>query len=178
MTDPQNPAAPEPPQQPASQPTAPQPPAADAPSGTGPSDYPPPAPRPEYGAAPPSYPAASPAYGSAPPAAYGAPADGPVPGKTLGIVAFVLSFFVQLVALILGIVALVQSRKAGVKNGWAVAAIIISAVLMLLGIILFFAIVLPLLTFSGEVLQACQEAGFTGTVEVRGLPVDCATVSN
>jgi Ca2+/Na+ antiporter len=101
-----------------------------------------------------------------------------VPGKTLGIVAFILSFFIQLVALILGIVALVQSRKAGHKNGWAVAAIIISAVLMILGIILFFAIVLPLLTFSGEVLQACQAVDFSGTVEVRGLPVDCSSVSN
>ena len=45
----------------------------------------------------------------------------------MGIVAFILSFFVQLVALILGIIALVQSRKAGHKNGWAVAAIIISS---------------------------------------------------
>ena len=56
---------------------------------------------------PPSY--ETPAYSAAPPAApayggYPAPAA-PVPGKTLGIVAFVLSFFVQLVALILGIVA-------------------------------------------------------------------------
>lgn len=121
---------------------------------------------------------APPAYNAAPPAQYGAPASAPVPGRTLGIVAFILSFFVQLIALILGIVALVQSRKAGHKNGWALAAIIISAVLMVLGIILFFAIVVPLLTFSGEVLQACQAVDFSGTVEVRGLPVDCSTVSN
>ncbi|WP_203582228.1 DUF4190 domain-containing protein [Microbacterium hibisci] len=171
MTDPHNPAASEPPQQPDSPHTTPPPP-------VGASDYPSGPAQPGYAAVPPSYPAASPAYGSAPPPAYGAPADAPVPGKTLGIVAFVLSFFVQLVALILGIVALVQSRKAGAKNGWAVAAIIISSVLMILGIILFFALVLPLLTFSGEVLQACQNAGFTGTVEVRGLPVDCSTVAN
>ncbi|TDN88585.1 DUF4190 domain-containing protein [Microbacterium sp. BK668] len=117
-----------------------------------------------YSAAPPP----APQYGSAPPAQ---------PGRTLGIVAFILSFFVQLIALILGIVALVQSRRAGQKNGWALAAIIISAVLMVLGIILFFAVVIPLLTFSGEVLQACQAVDFSGTVEVRGLPVDCSTVS-
>jgi hypothetical protein len=98
-----------------------------------------------------------------------------VPGKTLGIVAFILSFFVQLIALILGIVALVQSRKAGAKNGWAVAAIIISAVLMLLGVILFFALVVPALTFTSEVLEACRNVDFSGTVEVRGIPIDCAT---
>ncbi|WP_106816190.1 DUF4190 domain-containing protein [Microbacterium timonense] len=153
MTDPQNPA------DPAQQP---------------PANVPPPPADAAYSGAP----AAAPAYGAAPPAPYGAPAAAPVPGKTLGIVAFILSFFIQLVALILGIVALVQSRKAGHKNGWAVAAIIISAVLMILGIILFFAIVLPLLTFSGEVLQACQAVDFSGTVEVRGLPVDCSSVSN
>jgi hypothetical protein len=49
---------------------------------------------------------------------------------------------------------------------------------MLLGIILFFAIVVPLLTFSSEVLQACQAVDFSGVVDVRGLPVDCSTVSN
>lgn len=139
MTDPQNPAAPEPPQ-PASQPTAP-PPAAS--SGN-------------YPAAPPSYPAAPPAYGSAPGAAYGAPAEGPVPGKTLGIVAFILSFFVQLVALILGIIALVQSRRAGLKNGWALAAIIISAVLMVVGIIIT---IVVLTAVFGGLAAACSELG-------------------
>ena len=70
-----------------------------------------------------AYPAAPPPtgqYAAPPPAA---------PGRTLGIVAFILSFFIALVGLILGIVALVQSRKAGQKNGFALAAIIISAVL-------------------------------------------------
>ncbi|RZI80798.1 MAG: DUF4190 domain-containing protein, partial [Microbacterium sp.] len=86
---------------------------------------------------PPAY--ETPAYPAAPPAApayaqggYPAPV-GPIPGKTLGIVAFVLSFFVQLVALVLGIVALVQSKKAGHGNGWAIAAIIISAVGLVIG---------------------------------------------
>lgn len=62
------------------------------------------------------------------------------PGKTMGIVAFIMScfvtfIFVQLVGLILGIVALVKSRKAGCSNRWAVAAIIMSSVLMVLTII-------------------------------------------
>lgn len=68
---------------------------------------------------------------------YGAAAqpEPSAPGKTLGIIAFVSSFFVQLVGLILGIVALVQSRKAGQKNGFALAAIIISSVLMVIGLV-------------------------------------------
>lgn len=141
------------------------------PDGSQPSSYNPP---PAYGSAPPP----APQYSSAPPPApQYASAPASQPGRTLGIVAFILSFFVQLVALILGIVALVQSRKAGQKNGWALAAIIISAVLMILGVILFFAVVIPLLSFSGEALQACQAVDFSGTVEVRGVPVDCSTVS-
>lgn len=72
------------------------------------------------------------------------PSDAPLlpatdPGKTMGIVAFIMSLFVsffliQIVALILGIVALARSRKAGYSNRWAVAAIIISLALMVLTI--------------------------------------------
>src|SRR5687768_10101279 len=111
MTDPQNPAQPTPPENGS---VPPAPPAHSADQSAAPA----------YGApqgapGPQSYP-------SAPPATYGAPAQATIPGRTMGIVAFILSFFVQLIALILGIVALVQSKKAGHKNGWALAAIIIS----------------------------------------------------
>ena len=68
---------------------------------------------------PPAAPAA-PAYAAAP--------AGPVPGKTLGIVALILAFFIQLLGFILGIVALVQSRKAGASNLPAVFAIIVSII--------------------------------------------------
>jgi hypothetical protein len=91
---------------------------------------PPPA-APEYAAAPP----AAPAYSAAPPAPQGAPAGAPVPGRTLGIVAFILSFFVSLIGLILGIVALVQSKKAGHKNGWALWAIILGSVFFVITIV-------------------------------------------
>ncbi|MGY6497691.1 MAG: DUF4190 domain-containing protein [Microcella sp.] len=79
----------------------------------------------------------------APPPTYSQPAQPAVnPGQTLGIVALILAFFFQLLGLILGIIALNQSKKVGMKNGLAVAAIWISVVLMVLGIIawiLFFA---------------------------------------
>lgn len=117
-----------------------------------------------------------PAYSAAPPAASPVPGTGPVPGKTLGIVAFVLSFFMQVIALVLGIVALVQSRKAGVKNPWAVAAIIISAVLLVVGIIaaiVFFAVIFPtLMEATEEVVRQCQQLG-SGVYEINGVPVDC-----
>lgn len=77
----------------------------------------------------------APAYSAAPAAPQGAPANAPVPGRTLGIVAFIVAFFASLIGLILGIVALVQSKKAGHKNGWALWAIILGAVFFVATII-------------------------------------------
>ncbi|MET0734342.1 MAG: DUF4190 domain-containing protein [Microbacterium sp.] len=162
MTDPQNPAVP-----PAdgSVPTAP------------PAYQPPTAPPPSSAAAPPAYTSPQQPYAAAPPAAYGPPAGTTIPGRTMGIVAFILSFFAQLIALILGIIALVQSRKAGHKNGWALAAIIISSVLLVLGTIfaiIFFAVVIPQLAeVSEQLIRQCQELG-GGIQEINGVPIDCS----
>lgn len=115
-----------------------------------------------------------PAYASAPPPAPAAPAPGaPVPGKTMGIVAFILSFFFALVALILGIVALVQSKKAGASNGWAVAAIIISSVAIVLGIIL--TIVLLSLGAAGLAIfgGVCAELGSGTHILSDGTTITC-----
>lgn len=163
MTDPQNPAEPTPP--PAAQPSSP-------------PYTSPPTPPPAYGAAP-SYPQQP--YAAAPPPAYGPPATPTIPGRTMGIVAFILSFFIQLVALILGIIALVQSRRAGHKNGWALAAIIISSVLIVIGIIVsivVFAVVLPQLAHTAEeIYRQCQDLG-PGVHQINGLPIDCTNVLN
>ncbi|WP_314502836.1 DUF4190 domain-containing protein [uncultured Microbacterium sp.] len=142
-------------------------------------DVPPPpaynsAPPPAYDAAPP------PAYSSAPPAPYGAPANAPIPGRTLGIVALIVAIFFNVIGLILGIVALVQSRKAGHKNGFAVAAIIVGAVLTVLGIIIAiiaFSAFAAAAGYASEVFQACQAVDFSGTVTVQGVSVDCSTIS-
>jgi hypothetical protein len=131
-----------------------------------------------YNAAPP--PAAQPAYSSAPPAPYGAPASPTIPGKTLGIVALIVAIFFNIVGLILGIVALVQSRKAGYKNGWAVAAIIVGAVLFVIGIIVAivaFTAFAAAAGFANEVFQACQAVDFSGTVTVQGRDIDCSTIT-
>lgn len=121
-----------------------------------PSEYPPP-------------PAQQP-YASAPPPAYNAPAAGPVPGKTLGIVAFIVSFFFSLIGLILGIVALVQSRKAGVKNGWAVAAIILGSIFLVIGIIVIIAVVAIGGAAAAEFARLCAEYG-SGTHDINGVTV-------
>jgi hypothetical protein len=56
-------------------------------------------------------------------------------GKTLGIVALVLSFSMQLPALILGIIAWVWSKKLGISNVPAKVAVAISSALIVLGIL-------------------------------------------
>jgi len=148
MSDPQNPVDPQ------------QPPAYQPPAYQSPQQYP--------GAGD-----AGSGYSAAPPAPYGPPATPTVPGRTMGIVAFILSFFVQLVALILGIIALVQSKKAGHSNGWAVAAIIISAVLMVIGIIVGIVLLAVFLPALGELAQRCAELG-PGTHELpNGLTITC-----
>lgn len=115
-------------------------------------------------------------YGAAPQASYGAPAPGtPVPGKTLGIVAFVLSFFMQVIALILGIIALVQSKKAGVKNGFALAAVIISSVLLVVGIIVGIVLISMFSNLANEIVTECS-AGGSGIVHVWGQPVPCEEI--
>ncbi|WP_413355318.1 DUF4190 domain-containing protein [Microbacterium sp. 1P06AB] len=122
--------------------------------------------------APPAYEA--PAYGNAPQYA-GGPTPGAKPGRTMGIVALILAIipFTQLIGLILGIVALVQSRKAGVKNGLALAAIIVSVVLMIVGIIIFFALVWPPIAAG----MTCA-ADPTAIVNVYGVDLPCSDVLN
>lgn len=126
-----------------------------------PSAYPPPPAYPAYAAAPPP----APQY-SAPPASS--------PGRTLGIVAFVLAFLMPLLGLILGIVALVQSSRARTKNGLALAAVIIGAILVAIGIIVGIAVIAGLGQAAAELARLCSEYG-TGTHEIGGVSVtlDC-----
>lgn len=52
-------------------------------------------------------------------------------GKTLGIVALIVTFFFSLVGLILGFVARGQSKRAGVKNTPATVAIVLGFVFLI-----------------------------------------------
>ncbi|MBL7500475.1 hypothetical protein I6A84_31685 [Frankia sp. CNm7] len=62
------------------------------------------------------------------------------PGRAFGIWSFVLSFFVPVLALIFGIIALLQSRRAGMANRLAIAGIVISVVLIVTGMIIWISI--------------------------------------
>jgi len=55
------------------------------------------------------------------------------PGQTMGVIALVMSFFLQVPALVLGIIAWMWSNKAGVSNVPAKVAVAVSAVLLVLG---------------------------------------------
>ncbi len=110
-----------------------------------------------------------PAYPAAPPA--GTPAA-PVPGKTLGIVALIVAFFFNVIGLVLGIVALVQSRKAGVRNLPAVWAIIVGAVLTVIGIIVAIVIAIGI-GAAADLYQQCLDLG-GGTQQIDGVTVTCS----
>jgi hypothetical protein len=61
-------------------------------------------------------------------------------GHDLGIASFVISFFVGIIGLILGIIGFNKSKKAGHKNGLALAGIIIGFIqtaLVIIGIVVF-----------------------------------------
>ncbi len=74
---------------------------------------------------------------------------GDFPGRTLGIVGFVLAFFFPLAGLILSIVASKKAKQAGVKFGLATAGIILNAVFLALGA-LFWALVIVAAVKGGQ----------------------------
>lgn len=104
--------------------------------------------------------------GSAPaaPPQYAAPT--PVPGKTLGVVAFIVAFFFNLVGLILGVVALLQSKRAGHKNGFALAAIIVGAISIAIGVI-------ALVVIFSTIGSTCAELGPGTHILSNGTTVTC-----
>jgi ABC-type Na+ efflux pump permease subunit len=57
------------------------------------------------------------------------------PGKTLGIVGLIVSFFASLIGLIISIIAFNQSKAAGYKNTPAKVGIILGIIFLILGII-------------------------------------------
>lgn len=97
------------------------------------------------------------------------------PGQTLGIVSLVTGIMcLGVIGLITGIIGLVQSKRAGLKNPFAVAGIIISAITSILIIGL---IALAFLGSNG-LLKKCQELG-PGVHQVGNTTYTCgSTTSN
>ncbi|THJ66663.1 DUF4190 domain-containing protein [Arthrobacter echini] len=101
----------------------------------------------------------------------GPPAENP--GRTLGIVGFILAIFIAPVGLIISIIAFVKSRKAGMGNGLALAGIIIGAiftVLLVLGAIAFGALFNEI---AQQFAEACEGLPSGTTVTVEGQALDC-----
>jgi hypothetical protein len=135
-------------------------------SGSTPPPVPPtggygtPPPQPPYGQ-PPQAP-----YGGQPPQSpgqppyYGPPQNGDFPGRTLGIVGLILSFFTTLVGLIISAIALSQSKKAGYKNGPALAGVIIGSVLS--GLVVIFVVVSIIISVTTSLAVIGVAAGAGG----------------
>src|SRR5690606_18808063 len=114
------------------------------------------------------------------------PAPAAQPGKTLGIVALVLAFVAAPIGVILGIVALVHSKKAGQKNGLALAAIIVGAVVTVIWIIVVTLSIIAAAAalggaaavFDSDAIMQAAEACLNGadTVEVMGQTISCEDV--
>ncbi len=97
----------------------------------------------------------------------------PVPGRTMGIVSLVLSIIgLHVVGIILGFVALTQSKRAGQKNGFAVAGIIVGFVLLVLSIIVIGLAVAGGFAFWGFITEACRDLG-SGVWVVDGITYSC-----
>lgn len=99
-------------------------------------------------------------YGAAPPAED--------PGKTLGIVGLVLSFFTAIIGLIISIVALRKSKKAGFKNTPAVIGIIVGILSTIVAIIVA---IVSIVAFTA-LLSQCAQLG-PGVHNVNGVTVTC-----
>ena len=75
-----------------------------------------------------------------------APALTQDPGFILAVIGLVSAFFASIVGLVLGIIALQQSKNAGFQNPTAIAAIIVSASMTVITVVIvLFSIVLPVI---------------------------------
>ena len=87
---------------------------------------------------------AYPAYGQD-----GYPMPRPNPGQAMGIAGLITSFFISVVGLVLSIIGLNQSRKAGMGNVPAVVGIVIGGLGTLMGVIFFIFIMLAIAADPG-----------------------------
>ena len=66
------------------------------------------------------------------------------PGRTMGVIGFVLAFLIAIAGLVVSVIALAKSKSAGHKNNLALAGIIIAVANMVFGAVFFF------VTFAGS----------------------------
>jgi hypothetical protein len=92
----------------------------------------------------------------------------PNPGKGLGIAGFVLAFFpvIQLAGLGLSIAGLVKSKRAGYKNGLALAGIILSSLFFLGSILFVFLFAISIVSYNGITARANTSAAQSSAASV------------
>ena len=101
------------------------------------------------------------------------PAASTDPGKTMGIVALVLSIVgLHLVGVIVGLVALSQSKRVGHKNGFALAGVIVGAVLFVISLVVIGLMIAGGAAFFSFITEACRDLG-PGVWEVDGITYSC-----
>lgn len=98
---------------------------------------------------------------------YGAPVPDD-PGRTLGIIGLVLSFVTTFIGLIVSIIALRKSKRAGFKNTPALVGVIVGSVATVAALI---AITIGVVALVG-VARTCAELG-SGTHQVDGTTYRC-----
>ncbi|MUK02502.1 hypothetical protein GM708_11560 [Vibrio cholerae] len=101
----------------------------------------------------------------------GQPAENP--GRTLGIVGFILAILIAPVGLVISIVALVKSRKAGMGNGLALAGIIIGVLFSIIGGLIMFALIAFFADITQQLIQACEGLPSGTPVTIEGQPSQC-----
>ena len=97
------------------------------------------------------------------------PAPASNAGKTLGVVALILAFIASPIGFILGLVAKSQSKKAGLKNGPATAAIVLG----LIGTIVIVALIVGGIAGASALLGQCAELGQGVHETAEGVTITC-----
>jgi hypothetical protein len=92
------------------------------------------------------------------------------PGRTLGIVGLVLSFFTALIGMIISIVAFRSSKKAGFKNTPALIGIIVGAVVTVITVI---SIIAAVALGAAAMKSACSQLG-PGVHNINGTTITCS----
>ncbi|KQO01496.1 hypothetical protein ASF21_07630 [Arthrobacter sp. Leaf234] len=150
--------------------------------------------QPQYGQNAPQYGQNAPQYGEQTPTAYGQQQgqspygqqggnnypgqqgyQGQVtenPGRTLGIVGFILAILIAPVGLIISIVAFVKSRRAKMGNGFALAGIIIG-ILFTIGLAVLIIGFIALIPAFTELAELCQGVPSGTQVEFQGTTTTC-----
>jgi len=90
------------------------------------------------------------------------------PGRVLGIVGFILAFLVSPAGIIVSAIGLFKSRKSGIKNGLALAGLILSIVFFIISIV----IIVSLVAAAVSLLNHCAELG-GGVQQFNGVPITC-----